>query len=112
MKTHNPYIGGIPDMFYSGVASDLWVEYKFEVLPKREGTMIAPNLSALQLDWLQGRYTEGRNVAVIIGCKEGGVIFDRPIDWGQPISKEEFMNHLMNRHQIAEWIMERTGGPP
>ena len=110
VKTHNPYVGGIPDVWYSGVDADLWVEYKFEVLPARDDTVVPITLGALQIDWMQHRYLEGRHVAVIVGCKEGGVIFT-DLKWNFPLTKKHFMEKLMNRQQLAAWVMERTGGP-
>lgn len=111
MKTHNPYIGGPADMWYSGRITDMWVEYKFEVLPKRPDTMIDPDLSALQRDWLKDRLLEGRKVFVIVGCKEGGVIFENRT-WETPMKKCEFERHLMTRQELAAWIVNVTGGPP
>lgn len=110
-KMANPYRGGTADCWYSGKNSDLWIEYKFEVLPKRDDTLVSPGLSALQIDWLDKRYSEGRKVAVIVGCKEGGVIYtDR--HWNSPLNKKQFLGMLMSRQQIASWILDRTGGPP
>lgn len=69
-KNHNPYNGGIADVWYSG-ERDLWVEYKFLVLPKRDTTVIdlvggkEPSISRLQQEWLHSRHCEGRNVGVI-----------------------------------------------
>jgi len=61
-------------------------------------------LSALQLDWLEGRHTEGRNVAVVVGCKEGGVVwFDGA--WRQPMTAEDFRSRLQTRVFLANWIM-------
>lgn len=108
-KTNNPYIGGIPDVWYSGADSDLWVEYKFEVLPKRDDTIVPITLSQLQTDWLNDRYREGRNVAVIVGCKEGGVVLT-DLAWNSSLTKKIFLGKIMNRQQIANWIMERLGG--
>jgi len=110
MKTHNPYMGGIPDCWYSGL-KDLWVEYKFEVLPKRDTTLVPIDLSELQRAWINDRLSEGRDVVVIVGCKEGGVIFTN-LQWNSPLTKKDFQMRLMNRQQIAKWIVERTGGPP
>jgi hypothetical protein len=110
MKTHNPYMGGIPDCWYSG-QNDLWVEYKFEVLPKRDTTLVPIDLSELQKGWINDRLSEGRDVVVIVGCKEGGVIFTN-LQWDFPLTKKDFQMRLMTRQQIAKWIVERTGGPP
>ena len=39
-KMSNPYRGGTFDHWYSGKKADLWIEWKFVVLPKRDDTMI------------------------------------------------------------------------
>ncbi len=93
-------------MWYSGPKDDLWVEYKFlDKIPVAKE--FVPSLSALQSQWLKDRYVEGRNVAVIVGCKEGGVIYtDR--EWEDPITNAAFKVRIRSRKEIAEWIMEQT----
>lgn len=110
MKTNNPYLAGVPDDWYSGTGDDLWVEYKFVVIPKRADTVIDINTlpSPLQRDWLIGRHIEGRNVAVIVGCKEGGVIFPGR-SWQTELTAHEFRQRLLPREEIARWIENRTG---
>lgn len=113
MKNHNPYNGGIADCWYSGARADWWVEYKFVVLPKRDNTVIdstagkQPLLSHLQQDWLRERHTEGRNVAVIIGCKDGGVWLPR-LAWDKPLTTEEFRQQLLTRTALAELLSRLT----
>lgn len=104
MKNNNPYIGGIPDCWYSGKARDLWVEYKFlQRVPVRAAVMA--DLSALQIQWLNNRYAEGRQVAVIIGCKEGGVILT-DLQW--ELSQPDFKAQLRDRKALAESIYRFT----
>lgn len=103
MKNHNQYVGGIPDCWYSGSAGDLWIEYKFVVLPKRDSTLIVPGLSALQVDWLTSRHKEGRSVGVIIGSKEGGVWLPA-LAWVNPLTTVEFCKLMMPRSDLAEVI--------
>ena len=105
-KNNNEYTAGIPDVWYSGQKNDLWVEYKFlDKIPiKKE---FKPALSELQNIWLDERYAEGRNVAVIIGCKEGGVILMGG-QWNVPMSNATFKIWVRSRKEIAEWIMEQT----
>lgn len=105
MKNSNTYTSGIPDVWYSGIAADLWVEYKFIVVPVRGDTIIKPELSALQMDWARKRMAEGRNVAVIIGCKDGGVIFEN-LEWESGITAAAFKVRVQSRKEIAEWIMD------
>lgn len=112
-KMANPYRGGTADHWYSGNGGDLWVEWKFIIIPKRDDTMIdlcggkKPPLSALQQDWLTGRYNEGRNVVVIVGAKEGGVIYEFRT-WRHPMSAGEFRTRLQARQEIAAWIQREV----
>lgn len=103
MKNHNQYNSGIPDVWYSGRKADLWVEYKFIVLPKKNSTLIIPALSELQLNWLTERDTEGRHVGVIVGCKQGGVWF-LPTEWSSPCSTGDFIQKILTRTEIADQI--------
>ena len=106
MKNHNVYNGGIPDVWYSGRHGDMWVEYKFIEVPKRLTTVIVPNLSELQLQWLSDRQCEGRNVYVIIGCKSGGMVLSGTEQWRNGITTEQFQNALQTRKQLADWITQ------
>ena len=108
MKNNNDFTGGVPDDWYSGNADDLWVEYKFIVVPKRDSTQIIPDLSKLQLEWCNNRKKEGRNIIIIIGCKEGGVIMTRARDWRTGMTAEEFRGDLQTRKEIADYIRKRV----
>lgn len=107
MKNNNPYIGGIADCWYSGRKTDLWIEYKFVVVPKKADIHI--NLSTLQLQWLRGRYEEGRNVAVIVGCKDGGTLLTN-LSWERSIPLEKFQRDLVARKELAAVIHRYTHG--
>lgn len=112
-KMSNPYSGGTADSWYSGSLGDLWVEYKFIAVPKRDATVIdlnagkRPTLSPLQLDWLNRRFAEGRNVSVVVGCAEGGVILLARL-WETPMTAREFRSRLVDRKSIAAWIARET----
>ena len=103
IKNNNMYNSGQPDCWYSGPAGDLWIEYKHVVLPKRDNTLIVPDLSALQVDWLSSRSKEGRRVGVIIGTKEGGVWLPN-LAWADPLKTVEFRKLMMPRSDLAEVI--------
>ncbi len=111
MKTFNPYLGGPWDFWFSGQDDDLWVEYKWVILPKRDSTKVDVTLSKLQVEWGDGRIKEGRYLAVIVGCKEGGVILENK-DWLKPLSCLQFKKQIRSRAEIALWITNATGGPP
>lgn len=112
MKNHNAYNGGIADVWYSGV-SDLWVEYKFIVVPKRPDTVIDlltgknPAISYLQQEWLRSRCGEGRSVGVIVGSKNGGVWFPG-LAWAQPFSTKDFLQQLSTRKDLAGVILKEV----
>lgn len=107
MKNHNPYNSGIADVWYDGPVGDLWIEYKFIEVPKRPDTVIDlcggknPLLSKLQQQWLADRETNGRNVAVVVGCKEGGVWFFDSSQWTRPMTTAEFRHRMLLRAGIA-----------
>lgn len=105
VKNHNSFTGGIPDCWYSGHKSDLWVEYKF--VPKLP-EQFTPALTALQSQWLKARHAEGRNVAVIVGAPEGGVIL-RNLEWGNSMSRTDFLRKLKSRAELAAWICQEVG---
>lgn len=110
MKNHNEYNGGIADCWYDGPIGDLWIEYKFVVLPKRDSTQVRVDLSPLQLEWLRDRKFNGRNVVVIVGCKEGGVWLDHPRRWEISHSAGAFRSILESRQEIADLIVRHTHG--
>lgn len=103
MKNHNQYNGGIPDVWYSGRAGDLWAEYKFIVIPKRDDTRVDIGLSELQKNWLTSRHAEGRTVAVIVGSKDGGVIFSG-VDWATECTAKSFRSLMLPRKELADRI--------
>ena len=113
LKTFNPYVGGPADHWYSGQQADLWVEWKFIKLPVRDSTLIDlvsgknPPLSKLQQDWLRSRHEEGRNVWVVVGCKEGGVIYTHR-KWEVPIPTGSFRTLLLSRAAIAQRLAAFT----
>ena len=117
-KMANPYRGGTFDHWYDGPKADLWIEWKFIEVPKRPGTIIdlvTPRgkkmespLSALQQDWGRRRYFNGRDVWVVVGCKDGGVIFTNPLEWKAKITAGEFRDSLLTRKQIADRIKDHV----
>lgn len=110
-KMNNPFFSGTADDWYSGNRGDLWVEYKFIVLARKRDTTNIPlasqMLSARQLLWLNGRHDEGRNVHVVVGCEDGGVVFSNKA-WNHDITVFDFKPHIIPRKDLAAWIMQQT----
>lgn len=106
-KMNNPWRAGTPDVYYSGDVGDLWVEYKFiERIPRSKE--ILPELTPRQSRWLNNRYDEGRNVAVVLGTPLGGVIY-RNKEWLIPLDSEALEALVIPRKEVALWILSQVG---
>lgn len=108
-KNANPFRGGTADCWYSGDKADLWVEYKFLPRVPQRGSVTCERLglSPLQLQWLRGRYTEGRNVAVVVGTPAGGVIMC-DLAWEKTHTVEGFQKKIVPVEDISQWIIQIT----
>lgn len=84
---------GTPDLWISD-KKDLWLEAKWDETTKGP---IKPKLSALQKAWLDNRYAEGRNVAVIVGTDSRTAILYKGGDWN---------THSNDRRPLKEVIAE------
>ncbi len=108
-KTNNAFRGGIPDDYYEGNGRPgvLRVEYKYTARIPKELNLISkttkPALSPLQQRWLNRAYSNGQQVAVIVGTRTGGLILTNR-RWEQPITKDYFEKHLKDRKAIMMWI--------
>jgi len=102
-KTNNPYRGGTPDVYYEG-SFHLWVEYKFILLPKRGSTLIIPELSELQKAWLRRCDKNTGCARVIVGCKEGGTVFEFPAEWETGMTTVNFKLHLFTVKELGTYI--------
>lgn len=108
----NPYRGGTPDRYYEGPGAELWVEYKYypKLPPRIDLTDLSArtNLSRLQMTWLKRAYNNGRNVAVILGWPQGGIVF-KDMTWVNPISRSDAISQTLVRKHIARWIAGQVG---
>lgn len=106
-KMYNPLRGGTPDVYYEG-GRHLWVEYKFITLPKRDSTMIVPELSELQQLWLGRAHAGTGRAKVIVGCKVGkmnyGVIYHSPDEWEMGLTTKAFKCLLVRNDELARYI--------
>ena len=109
-KINASYIKGVPDWWGSGYKSDLWVENKRVTSIPAMLTLTDPKkyLTAHQQMWLEERYEEGRNVAVLVFSKEGHILF-HDLEWMSPISKLSFMEKAMSMDELADHIVEILG---
>lgn len=106
-KMNNPWRAGTADVWYSGDRGDLWVEYKFiERIPRSAN--ILPDVTPRQRRWLNNRFDDGRNVAVVLGTPTGGVIY-RDKEWLRPLDHEALSALLVPKDEIARWIFTQVG---
>lgn len=107
-KMHNAYRGGTADVWYSGNADDLWVEYKWLAkLPKKSPVRLDKLLSPLQQRWLSERHKEGRNIVVILGAPTGAWVLEG-VSWRQPLDPDTLQANKLTKHEVAEYIQKRT----
>ena len=103
-KMYNPLRGGTPDVWYSGNAGDLWVEYKWLAkVPKQVPIRLYKLLSPLQFSWLNARHKEGRNVAVVLGTPEGAWVF-RDTTWEFDLDPDLLRECALSKHYVADYI--------
>lgn len=123
-KMANPYSSGTADDWYSGrphprhgQSRDLWIEWKFVIVPVRDDTLIdlvggkKPDITHLQQHWLRERYNEGRNVRVGVGSANGGIIL-ADLAWERPIPAGEFRTRMVSRKELADYIVSFVQGKP
>lgn len=102
-KMYNPLRGGTPDVYYEA-GRHLWIEYKFIELPKRGETLITPALSELQKQWLRRSHLATGRARVVVGCKEGGVVYNSPEEWEAGLMTKSFKCLLIRRDELARQI--------
>lgn len=104
-KISDRFTAGIPDAYYSGRESDLWVEYKL-IKGDLHSTSLPAALSKLQAKWLRDRMEEGRNVAVIVGVgTTHGLILT-----GASIFQPLVLEDKVTVAELADWISNRVDG--
>lgn len=98
------------DAFYRykrGLGSPTWVEYKYiKKLPIRDTTIIKPDLSPGQREFLDDALRAGETGLVIIGYKSQGVIL-RPWEFNG-IAMKDFTERLMTYKDLALEIEQIT----
>ena len=103
-KIHDSGTGGVPDAFYMGEKSDLWIEYKYvKSLPVRPSTIVKTCLTELQKIWLDDLERCKRPCALAIGCGTRVAVLVKGA-WNIGITSEEFSATSIDRKELARWI--------
>lgn len=107
MKNNNPYLAGIPDVWYSGFVRDLWIEYKY--LPKPPA-FIVPDLSPQQLRWIRMRKLEGRDIWTIVGMPAGGIVIKDYDAMLEGVSLADY--DVLSRKELGAYIFNFCNQEP
>lgn len=102
-KMHNNYIGGIADWYMDGPGGDAWVEGKYVIQAKLS---VKPQLTPLQLHFLQNRKRNGKNAIVLLGTEKGSLLYLDPFD--DPL--KPYIGSYLNDDLIVEFFGLLCGG--
>ncbi|RKX34707.1 MAG: hypothetical protein DRP64_19855 [Verrucomicrobia bacterium] len=105
-KIQTAFNNGIADCYYVGKRDALWIEYKQTVMPKRDKTLIKPNLSSLQLKFLTAHITADLNAWVIVFTNEGHIILNDHQHWTDGITAETARFYLKSYKELANAILQ------
>lgn len=112
-KIQASYVRGIPDWWASGQHQDLWVENKRIAADSDPPAMLdltdtKKYLSVHQQTWLVDRYTEGRNVGVIVFSRVGHIYLPG-LKFQEKVSKLDFLEKAMPYKEMAENLIAIVG---
>lgn len=103
-KIHDSFAGGVPDAFYAGPASSLFVEYKYvKSLPQRGNTQIRTCLTPQQKYWLDRLHDLNQPVALILGSGKLALVILAK-QWNTNPTKQCFLEQAVAFEEAANWI--------
>jgi hypothetical protein len=106
MKIKMLYVNGVPDCWYSGDVGDIWVEYKYlNATPTKKEFQLTHEVTALQKEFLTGRQSQGRQVALFIGSPDGTAIFEAR-EWES--KRYPTPSIWLKDSEVVEWLAKRT----
>ena len=121
-KVKDDFQGGVFDCIYysevnetGGVLPPVNVEFKLlKTIPKRENTLIIPDCSELQKQWLRRGLINKHPTLVIVGALDGreykGVVFYTEKEWLEGITRTEFVKRLQSKQDIADILLKLVIG--
>lgn len=101
LKLNVRFHKGVADAWYSGGSGDMWVEYKWIASTPVRPFVPANHMTALQRHWLNGRLSEGRRVALVIGTPKGAFILE---DGAWEDELDPAQADLIPNKEISKWI--------
>lgn len=114
-KIRDDFQGGVPDAYYMHLKPDtdcpqpMFIEYKFlQKLPAKDSTVIKPDLSKLQIKWLEDIIkSKSAKARVVIGAKMGHTSKGIMLNLEEAllgISCAEFKKRCIEYDKMAELI--------
>lgn len=105
-KINDNFAGGVPDAWFLGKGTTLWIEFKFlQELPKKGDTVLKPNLSKQQALWLSKLYNAEQPCAVVIGLPKEAIIIVDPMIWERGMLTKQARKNLITHDNLVEWIL-------
>lgn len=109
-KINDDFQGGVPDAWFLGTISDLWIEFKWlKELPKRDETKVLPALSALQLAWLKNLSKHDREAVCVIGLPKHALILSTVLEWENGATVRTLRTRLISHNDLVNWILFKCG---
>lgn len=100
---------GVPDYYYDGPKSDLWIEYKQLKAMPRDGVVNAARLlTPLQTHWLQRRSMYGLNAIVCVGLPDKRALLFGETNNGR-IVLHQHVREARTYDEVATWICDFCG---
>lgn len=104
-KINDPYHGGVPDVYYSGLAGICFAEYKYKPkLPARNTSKINFGLSKQQELWLTVQATNQVSVCVIAGCENKAVHLVTDFGKVNSYTKDSFLKEAIQLEEVVELL--------
>ncbi len=110
-KINDNFAGGVPDAWFLGNKTDLWVEFKWlNSLPKRESTIIKPALTPQQLSWLKSLYRCKRKCYVIIGYPKKAIVLTTPNTWEKGVQGPFFPigTYVFDHNELVTFLINTS----
>jgi len=95
----------VPDAWYLGSVRPLFVEYKYQAVPKRKHTKLIPNLSKLQLIWFDKLISSTHSAWVVVGTDLGIVLINEITAMKKGILVKD-INFLTKKEYIQKLLGE------
>ena len=110
-KINDAYHGGVPDVYYSGLAGCMFVEYKYHrKIPVKATSKISINTSTQQKEWLKRAISHSVPAYVVVGAADK-IVMTQDID-KTFFTVKEFLEQALSFNEYIDKLTRvlTTGG--